>query len=103
MLTQIKNYVIIALLIALSVQSYRVKSAQHERDLKASEVATLQTVIDHAQAVYKQQTERLRLREQEAAKRAKQSQKHTDSIMRQKVPADCRKAIEWMISAADQK
>lgn len=89
-LLNFKTYAIIALLFALLLQSWRLNNAQHERD-------TLQNTINHAQTAYKQQTERLRLREQEAAISAKQSQKRMDEIMRQKVPKDCEKAIAWMI------
>lgn len=90
-LINIKNYAIIALAFALLLQSWRLNSSQQQ-------LATLQNAINHAQTVYKQQTDKLRLREQEAAKRAKQSQKRMDEIMNQKVPKDCEKAIAWMIN-----
>jgi hypothetical protein len=89
-LLNIRNYAIIALVFALLLQSWRLNSAQHERD-------TLKTTINHAQAIYKQQTDKLRLREQEAAKRAKQSQERMDETMNQKVPQDCQQLFDWMI------
>jgi Tfp pilus assembly protein PilV len=90
MLNQIRNYVIIALILLASIQTYRLQNAQNERD-------TLQNAINSAQISMRQHTDRLRLREQDAAKSAKQSRKHTDEIMKSDVPTDCRKAIEWMI------
>ena len=98
MITEIKNYVIIALIIALAVQTHRFNHARHEYDLKVLEVAKLQNAIDSANALYKKQKDTLRLREQDAAKRAKQSRKHKDEIMNTKVPKDCKKAIKWMIT-----
>jgi hypothetical protein len=87
MLNQIRNYVIIALLIFASAQTYRVKSAQLE-------TATLQNAINSANH---QQLDKLRLREQEAARSAKQSQVHTDEIMKQTVSGGCQGAIDYLI------
>jgi uncharacterized membrane protein (DUF106 family) len=92
-LLNIKKYVIIALVFAVLLQSWRLNNAQHERD-------TLQNTINHAQAEYKRQTELLRLREQEAAISAKQSQKRMDNTMSQPVPADCQMLFDWMIHQA---
>lgn len=96
-LTNWKNYVIIALLTCLCVMFIRLQVIQRERDSAAHRAATLQIAIDTAQQASKLQSDKQRLKEQEAAKRAQQSQKHMDKIMRQKVPTDCRKAVEWMI------
>jgi hypothetical protein len=92
-LPNIKNYVIIALVFALLLQSWRLNNAQHERD-------TLQNTINHAQAEYKKQTDALRLTEQEAAISAKQSQQRMDTKMRQAVPQDCQQLFDWMIDQA---
>jgi hypothetical protein len=91
MITNLKIYVIIALIIFASLQTYRLQNAQHERD-------TLQNAIAQAQVTYKQQTDKLRLRERDAAKAHAESQKHTDAIMSYQVPSDCHQAIEWMIA-----
>jgi hypothetical protein len=89
-LLNIRNYAIIALAFALLLQSWRLNSSQQQ-------LATLQNAINHAQTVYKQQTDKLRLREQEAAKRAKQSQKRMDEIMNDVVTGGCQGAIDYLI------
>lgn len=83
-----KNYVILALVILCCIQTYRVKTVQLDSALLQNAIHT----------VNEQQTDKVRLKEQEAARRAMQSQTHTDEIMRAKVPGDCMKAIEWMIT-----
>lgn len=92
-----KNYAIITLIFALLLQSWRLNSVKHERDLTVEKMATLQSVIAQSEMAYKQQTDRLRLREQEAAASARQSRRRMDGIMNQKVPKDCEEAIAWMI------
>lgn len=91
-------YIIIVLLFFSGAQTCRFWSLQHKYDLQAIENIKQQDAIDSAQALYKKQSDLLRLREQEVAARARQSQLHMDEIMNAKVPKDCQKAIEWMIS-----
>lgn len=89
-LSNIRNYAIIALTFALLLQSWRLNNARHAN-------STLQSAIAQSQAVYRQEESKLRLREQEAAASAKQSQQRTDMIMKEVIPGGCQEAIDWMI------
>lgn len=90
-LSNIKNYAIITLTFALLLQSWRLTNAQHAN-------STLKNAIAQSQAVYKQEENRQRLMEQEAAISAKQSQQRMDMIMKEAIPSGCQNAINYLIA-----
>lgn len=93
-----KVYIIIVLLFFSVAQTYRLYNVQKQYDETVMDNIKLNDAINSAQALYNKQSDLLRLKEQEVAARARQSQKHMDIIMNTNVPKECKKAIAWMAS-----
>lgn len=100
-----KNYLFYSIIIAsftLNGFQYFESGRQEEKIEKCNaKLVSRETADNIALALHDEQEKKLRLREQEAAKAQVESLKRMELLMKEKVPADCSGAIQWMIDQAN--
>jgi predicted Holliday junction resolvase-like endonuclease len=89
--------VFLASAIINALQQYKINSLEENYQICQSNAAAQKVAIALAQEM---REKHLRLREQEAAERARQSLKRRDEIMDAQVPEDCLGAVRWAIDQA---
>jgi hypothetical protein len=104
LLTNIKNILFIAVITALITTCFFYRSAFIKSEAKCAELAAQITTQNNQISVWKEQAaieaNKIKDEEEESVIKLKEAHKLSNSIMSEKVPVKCLKAMEWGIDEA---